>query len=87
LGALQRYVDKWNTSNMNEATLGVGKDRKVVIDTRGPQNTVQHLARLKHAVREFDNAWHDVDENVLVSFLSELEPFSSYQAIFQLQNL
>ncbi|KAM0824288.1 hypothetical protein ACQ4PT_070297 [Festuca glaucescens] len=65
LGVLQRYVDKWNTSDMTEATLGVGKDRQVVIDTRGPRNTVQHLARLKHAVREFDNAWHDANHNVL----------------------
>ncbi|KAM0890754.1 hypothetical protein ACQ4PT_026841 [Festuca glaucescens] len=65
LGALQRYVDKWNTSDMTEATLGVGKDRQVVIDPHGPRNTVQHLARLKHAVREFDNAWHDANHNVL----------------------
>ena len=72
---------------MTEATLGVGKDRQVVIDPRGPRNTVQHLARLKHAMREFDNAWHDANNNVLVSFLSELEPFSSCRAIFQLQNL
>jgi hypothetical protein len=47
----------------------------VVIDTRGPRNTVQHLAWLKHVVWEFDNAWHDVDKNVLVSFLSALEHF------------
>ncbi|KAM0875835.1 hypothetical protein ACQ4PT_036557 [Festuca glaucescens] len=50
---------------MTEATLGVGKDRQVVIDPRGPRNTGQHLARLKHAVREFDNAWHDANHNVL----------------------
>ncbi|KAM0901505.1 hypothetical protein ACQ4PT_019952 [Festuca glaucescens] len=66
LGALQWYVDKWNTSDMTETTLGVGKDRNVVIDTRGPRNTVQHLVRLKHAVREFDNAWHDANNNVLL---------------------
>ncbi|KAM0876765.1 hypothetical protein ACQ4PT_035949 [Festuca glaucescens] len=65
LGTLQWYVDKWNTSDMSEATLGVGKDRNVVIDTRGPRNTVQHLVRLKHAMREFDNAWHDANNNVL----------------------
>ncbi|KAM0901263.1 hypothetical protein ACQ4PT_020094 [Festuca glaucescens] len=65
LGALQRYVDKWNTSDMTEATIDVGKDKQVVIDNRGPWNTVQHLARLKHAVREFDNAWHDANHNVL----------------------
>jgi hypothetical protein len=27
LGALQRYVDKWNLSDLTEATLGVGKDK------------------------------------------------------------
>jgi hypothetical protein len=66
LGALQKYVDEWNTSDMTEATLGVGKDGKVVMDTRGARSTVQHLARLKRSMREFDNAWHDVDKNVLV---------------------
>ena len=75
LGALQRYVDKWNLSDLTDATLGVGKDKKLVVDTRGPRNTVQHLGRLKQAVREFDNAWHDVNNNVLVSFLPESEPF------------
>jgi hypothetical protein len=55
---------------MTEATLGVDKDKKVVVYTRGPRNMVQHLARLKHAVREFDNAWHDVDKNVMVTFSS-----------------
>ncbi|KAM0925105.1 hypothetical protein ACQ4PT_004397 [Festuca glaucescens] len=87
LGVLQRYVDKWNTSDMTEATLGVGKDRQAVIDPRGLRNTVQHLARLKHAMREFDNAWHDANHNVLVSFFPALELFSSYRTISQLENL
>ena len=73
LGALQRYVDEWNTADITEATLGVGKDGQVVMDTRGAWSTVQHLARLKRSVREFDNAWHDVDKNVLVSFSPGLE--------------
>jgi hypothetical protein len=47
LGALQRYVDKWNLSDLTEATLGIGKDKQVVIDMRGTQNTVQHLGWLK----------------------------------------
>jgi hypothetical protein len=72
MGALQKYVDAWNTSDMTEATLGVGKDGQVVMDTRGPRSTVHHLAQLKRSVREFDNAWHDIDKNVLVSFLSKL---------------
>jgi hypothetical protein len=75
LGALQRYVDKWNLSDLTEATLGIGKDKKVMTDPRGPRNTVQHLGRLKQAVREFDNTWHDANNNVLVSFLPESEPF------------
>ncbi|KAK1692120.1 hypothetical protein QYE76_008817 [Lolium multiflorum] len=65
LGALQRYVDEWNTSDITEATLGVGKDGLPVVDTRGPRNTVQHMHRLKRSMREFENAWHDVDKNVL----------------------
>jgi hypothetical protein len=73
LGSLQRYVDKWNLADLTDATLGVGKDKKLVVDTRGPRNTVQHLARLKQAVRELDNAWHDTHNNMLVSFLSEFK--------------
>nr|XP_051201858.1 uncharacterized protein LOC127315405 [Lolium perenne] len=65
LGDLQRYVDKWNLSNLSEATLGVGRDRQVIIDSHSPQNTMQHLGRLKQAVRELDNAWHDAHNNVL----------------------
>ncbi|KAM0833016.1 hypothetical protein ACQ4PT_064513 [Festuca glaucescens] len=65
LGELQRYVDKWNVDDLTDATLGVGKDKKLVIDSHGPRSTVQHLGRLKHAVKEFDNAWHDANNNVL----------------------
>ncbi|KAK1631593.1 hypothetical protein QYE76_005908 [Lolium multiflorum] len=64
LGSLQKYVDEWNLSDMTEATLGLGKDGQLVVDSRGPWNTVQHMYRLKHSMREFDNAWHDVDKNV-----------------------
>jgi hypothetical protein len=40
LDTLQQYVDKWNLSDLTEATLGVDKDKKVVTDPRGPQNTM-----------------------------------------------
>ena len=56
LGALQHFVDKWNVADLTDATLGVGKDGKVISDPRGRRSTVQHLGRLKHAVKEFDNA-------------------------------
>jgi hypothetical protein len=81
LGSLQKYVDEWNLSDMTEATLGLGKDGQLVVDSRGPWNTVQHMYRLKHSMREFDNAWHDVDKNVHVSFSSELE-FYPYTELF-----
>ncbi|KAK1607660.1 hypothetical protein QYE76_031333 [Lolium multiflorum] len=71
LGALQRYVDKWNLSDLTDATLGVGKDKKLVVETRGPRNSMQHLVRLKQAVKELDNAWHDAHNNVLISAAKE----------------
>jgi hypothetical protein len=72
LGSLQKYVDEWNLSDMTEATLGLCKDGQPVVDSRGPRKTVQHMYRLKRSMREFDNAWHDVDKSVHVSFLSEV---------------
>jgi hypothetical protein len=66
---------------MTKATFVLGKDRQPVVDSRGPQNTVHHMYRLKHNMREFDNAWHDVDRNVHVSFSSELE-FYPYSKLF-----
>ncbi|KAM0834183.1 hypothetical protein ACQ4PT_063779 [Festuca glaucescens] len=65
LGGLQHLVDRWNLSDLTEATRGVGKDGKAVVDSRGPRSTVQHFGRLKQAVKEFDNAWHDANQNVL----------------------
>ncbi|KAM0852058.1 hypothetical protein ACQ4PT_052018 [Festuca glaucescens] len=75
LGALQHYVDKWNVADLTDATLGVGKDGKVISDPRGRRSTVQHLGRLKHAVKEFDNAWHDANNNVLGVLDSRKELF------------
>jgi hypothetical protein len=66
---------------MTEATLGLGKDGKLAVDAHGLQNTVQHMYRLKRSVREFDNAWHDVNNNVLVSSSSGSE-FYSYSKLF-----
>jgi hypothetical protein len=70
LGSLQRYVNDWNLSDMTEATLGLGKDGKPEVGAQGLRSMVQHMHRLKRSVREFDNAWHDVNTNVLVSFSS-----------------
>ena len=65
-------MDRWNLADLTEATRGVGKDGKVVVDSRGPRSTMQHFGRLKQAVKEFDNAWHDANHNVLVSFSRHL---------------
>ncbi|KAM0848037.1 hypothetical protein ACQ4PT_054640 [Festuca glaucescens] len=75
LGALQHFVDKWNVADLTDATLGVGKDGKVISDPRGRRSTVQHLGRLKHAVKEFDNVWHDANNNVLGVLDSRKELF------------
>jgi hypothetical protein len=84
VGALQRYVDKWNLSDLTEATLGIGRDMQVLIGPRSLRNSMQHLGRLKQAVRELDNAWHDAHNNVVVSFLSESKFFLSYQIVLNL---
>ncbi|KAM0921736.1 hypothetical protein ACQ4PT_006674 [Festuca glaucescens] len=75
LGALQHFVDKWNVADLTDATLGVGKDGKVISDPCGRRSTVQHLGRLKHAIKEFDNAWHDANNNVLGVLDSRKELF------------
>jgi hypothetical protein len=62
IGLLQKYVDEWNLSDMTEATLWLGKDGNPAVEAQGLQNTVQHMHRLKRSVREFDNAWHDVND-------------------------
>jgi hypothetical protein len=84
LGVLQRYVDKWNLSDLTEATLGIDKDKKVVTDQRGPRNTVQHLGRLKQVVREFDNALHDANNNVLVSCFFRIQISSLNRIVLNL---
>ncbi|KAK1619586.1 hypothetical protein QYE76_025103 [Lolium multiflorum] len=48
------------------ATRGVGKDRLPIVDPAGPKCTEGHFIRLKRAVREFDNAWHDATSNVVL---------------------
>jgi hypothetical protein len=69
LGSLQRYADEWNIADITEATSGLGKDGLPVVDPRGSQNTIQHMQWLKRCMRDFDNAWYDIDKNVSVSFL------------------
>jgi hypothetical protein len=38
-------------------------------------------------VKEFDNAWHDANNNVLVSFFLELETFPSNRCRFSTSEL
>ena len=67
LGPLPEYAEKWNRADLSPATRGLGKDKLPVADPSGPRSTAQHLSRLKHAVKEFDTAWHDASGNVVVS--------------------
>ncbi|KAK1699372.1 hypothetical protein QYE76_016069 [Lolium multiflorum] len=64
LGHLLPYAEQWNTADMSPATRGLGKDRLPVPDPAGPRCTEEHFARLRRAVRELDNAWHDATNNL-----------------------
>jgi hypothetical protein len=68
LGHLLDYAEKWNRADLSVATLGLGKDKMPAIDPSGLRNTGQHFSRLRRAVKEFDNLWHDATNNVVVSF-------------------
>ncbi|KAK1605234.1 hypothetical protein QYE76_028907 [Lolium multiflorum] len=65
LGHLLDYAEKWNQADVSSATRGVGRDRLPIVDPAGPKSTEEHFMRLKRAVREFDNAWHDATSNVV----------------------
>nr|XP_051229142.1 uncharacterized protein LOC127346945 [Lolium perenne] len=65
LGHLTDYAHKWNQADLSPATCGLGKDKLPVADPAGPRSTVQHLGRLRRAVKEFDIAWHDANNNVV----------------------
>ncbi|KAK1620861.1 hypothetical protein QYE76_026378 [Lolium multiflorum] len=71
LGPLQEYAEKWNRADLSPATHGLGKDKLPVVDPSGLRSTAQHLSRLKHAVKEFDTAWHDASGNVVDQLVLE----------------
>jgi hypothetical protein len=86
LGPVQAYAEKWNLADLSRATRGLGKDKLPVVDSSGPRSLAQHLSRLKRAVKEFDTAWQDVSDNVVVS--STTKTFSFFnKADFQSLNL
>jgi hypothetical protein len=69
LGHLLPYAEKWNAADISVATRGLGKDRLPVPDPAGPRCTEEQFIRLRRAVKELDNAWHDATSNVVVSLL------------------
>nr|XP_051211394.1 uncharacterized protein LOC127328868 [Lolium perenne] len=71
LGHLLDYAVKWNHADLSPVTRGLGKDKLPAIDPAGPRSTGQHFGQLRCAVKEFDNAWHDANANVVVSSLPE----------------
>ena len=80
LGHLADYAEKWNQADLSPATLGLGKDKLPVVDPAGPRSTGQHFGRLRRAVKEFDTAWHDANNNVAVSFtnLTTLQIYAGF---------
>ncbi|KAK1646661.1 hypothetical protein QYE76_064466 [Lolium multiflorum] len=65
LGHLLDYAEKWNQADLSPASLGLGKDKLPVVDPAGPRSTGQLFGRLRRAVKEFDIAWHDANNNVV----------------------
>ncbi|KAK1652597.1 hypothetical protein QYE76_070402 [Lolium multiflorum] len=65
LGHLLEYAERWNRADVSAATRGLGKDRLPAIDPAGPRCSEHHFIRLRRAVRELDNAWHDATNNVV----------------------
>ena len=68
LGHLLPYAEKWNAADVSAATRGLGKDRLPALDPSGPRCMEEHFMRLRRAVKELDNAWHDATNNMVVSF-------------------
>jgi hypothetical protein len=85
LGHLLDYAEKWNQADLSPATRGLGKDKLPVVDPAGPRSTGQHFSRLRRAIREFDTAWHDANNNVVVSCTNSI-PFTSLP-VFTLSGL
>ncbi|KAK1605603.1 hypothetical protein QYE76_029276 [Lolium multiflorum] len=65
LGHLLPYAEKWNAADVSAATRGLGKDRLPALDPSGPRCTEEHFMRLRRAVKELDNAWHDATNNMV----------------------
>jgi hypothetical protein len=82
LGHLLDYAEKWNQADVSAATRGLGKDRLPAIDPTGPRCTEEHFMRLRRAVKEFDNAWHDTTNNVVVSFTKKFATFLLMPVLF-----
>ena len=80
LGPLLPYAERWNAADVSAATRGLGKDRLPALDPSGPRCTEEHFMRLRRAVKELDNAWHDATNNVVVSF-SELFPIFQFMPV------
>nr|XP_051202066.1 actin cytoskeleton-regulatory complex protein PAN1-like [Lolium perenne] len=85
LGHLLEYAEKWSRADVYVATRGLGKDRLPAIDTAGPRCTEQHFIRLRRAVKELDNAWHDATNNVVLSRKPPLRPSRPSSAPFKEQ--
>ncbi|XP_071678968.1 uncharacterized protein [Lolium perenne] len=72
LGHLLPYAQKWNEADISASTRGLGKDRLPAPDPAGARSTEEHFTRLKRAVKEFDSAWYDATNNVVVSSAKSL---------------
>jgi hypothetical protein len=62
-------VQAWNEADMSEVTFGINEAREPIIAAGSPIAVVNHLIRMKRAVKAVDNAWFDTNNAVMVRIL------------------
>ncbi|KAM0885834.1 hypothetical protein ACQ4PT_030087 [Festuca glaucescens] len=65
LGSLEHYAQDWNNADMSEVTSGLNEAREPIVAPTGPMLLINHLLRMKKAVKAMDNAWFDTNKAVV----------------------
>jgi hypothetical protein len=78
LGSLEHYAQDWNSADMSDVTSGINEAREPIIDPSGPISVINHLLRMKKAMKFMDNAWFDTNNAIVVSTL----PFVRFKFFF-----
>jgi hypothetical protein len=55
-----------------ELTSGLNEAREPIVAPTSPMPLINHLLRMKKAVKAMDNAWFDTNKAIMVNILSNL---------------